>query len=124
MVAPRRFWWSFRYYHAVNKSIRKAWRQYRSLPPVRRELATLALMLLVALTVLPLAIWIAGKLFLGDYLRTPPDPSGNTATGGPLALLADFVGGVAAGSPGHWLVLLGPYLLLMALRGARAISRT
>jgi hypothetical protein len=107
----------------VNKFIRKAWRQYRSLPPVRRELATLALMLLVALTVLPLAIWIAGKLFLGDYLRTPPDPSGNTATGGPLALLADFVGGVVAGSPGHWLVLLGPYLLLMAFRGARAISR-
>jgi hypothetical protein len=108
----------------VSKSIRKAWHQYRSLPPVRRELATLALMLLVALTVLPLAIWIAGKLFLGDYLRTPPDPSATTLTGGPLALLADFVGGVVAGSPGHWLVLLGPYLLLMAFRGARAISKT
>jgi hypothetical protein len=108
----------------VSNSIRKAWRQYRALPPVRRELATIGLMLLVALTVLPLAIWVAGKLFLGDYLRTPPDPSGTTLTGGPLALLADFVGGVLAGSPGHWLVLLGPYMLLLAFRAARAVSRT
>jgi hypothetical protein len=108
----------------VSNSIRKAWRQYRSLPPVPRELATLALMLLVALTVLPLAIWVAGKLFLGDYLRTPPDPTGATLTGGPLALLIDYVGAVLAGSPGHWLVLLGPYLLLLAFRAARAISRT
>jgi hypothetical protein len=108
----------------VNKSIRKAWRGYRALPPVRRELATLGLMLIVALTVLPLAIWTAGQLFLGDYLRAPPDPTGATRTGGPLALLADFVSGIVAGSPGHWLVLLGPWLLLLAFRAARAISRS
>jgi hypothetical protein len=108
----------------VSNSIRKAWHQYRSLPPVRRELATLSLMVLIALTVLPLAIWVAGKLFLGDYLRTPPDPSGATPTGGPLALLIDYVGAVLAGSPAHWLVLLGPYLLLLAFRAARAIARS
>lgn len=108
----------------MSKSIRKAWRGYRALPPVRRELATFGLMLVVALTVLPLAIWGAGQLFLGDYLRDPPTPSGVTRTGGPLALLTDFVGGILAGSPGHWLVLLGPWLLLMAFRAGRAITRT
>jgi hypothetical protein len=108
----------------VGNSIRKAWRGYRALPPIRRELLTLGLMLLVALTVLPLAIWSAGQLFLGDYLRDPPGPSGITRTGGPLALLADFVRGVLAGSPGHWLVLLGPYLLLLAFRAGRAVSKT
>jgi hypothetical protein len=108
----------------VSKSIRKAWRGYRTLPPIRRELVTLGLMLIVALTVLPLAIWSAGQLFLGDYLRDPPDPSGVTRTGGPLALLADFIGGILAGSPGHWLVLLGPWLLLLAFRAGRAIARS
>ncbi|MEO6367906.1 MAG: hypothetical protein ABIP38_07935 [Steroidobacteraceae bacterium] len=77
-------------------------------------------MLLVALTVLPLAIWCAGKLFLGDYLR---DPLG-AHTGGPFALLADYVAGILAGSPGHWVVLLGPYLLLMAFRAGRALWKT
>ncbi len=90
------------------------------MPRVPRELATLGLMVLLALTLLPLAIWCAGKIFLGDYLR---DPSG-ARTGGPFALLADYLGGILAGSPGHWLVLLGPYLLLMAFRAARSLSKT
>jgi hypothetical protein len=100
----------------VSNSISKAWRQYRALPTVRRELATLGLMLLVALTLLPLAIWGAGQFFLGDYLR---DPAGST--GGPLALLADYIGGVVTGSPAHWFVLLGPYLLLLAFRAGRVV---
>ena len=108
----------------MSQSIRKAWRGYRALPAVPRELATFALMLVVALTVLPLAIWGAGQLFLGDYLRDPPAPSGTTRTGGPLALLTDFVSGILAGSPGHWVVLLGPWLLLLAFRGARALYRS
>ncbi len=85
-----------------------------------RELATFGLMLLLALTLLPLAIWMAGQFFLGDYLR---DPAGSRS-GGPLALLADYIGGVFAGSPGHWLVLLGPYLLLLAFRAGRAMTKT
>jgi hypothetical protein len=107
----------------VSKSIRKAWRGYLALPPIRRELVTLGFMLMVALTVLPLAIWGAGQLFLGDYLRDPPNPSGVTRTGGPVALLVDFVGGLVRGSPGHWLVLLGPWLLLLAFRAGRSVSR-
>jgi hypothetical protein len=104
----------------VSNSIVKAWRRYRALPRLRREVVTFGLMLLVALTVLPLAIWIAGQIFLGDYLR---DPAGGRS-GGALALLADYVAGVMAGSPGHWLVLLGPYLLLVALRAGRAVAKT
>jgi hypothetical protein len=104
----------------VSNSISKAWRRYRALPPVPRELVTLGLMLLLALTLLPLAIFAAGQLFLGDYLR---DPAGSR-TGGPLALLGDYITGIFSGSPGHWLVLLGPYLLLLAFRGGRALSKT
>jgi hypothetical protein len=85
----------------------------------RRELLILGSMLLLALTLLPLAIWGAGRLSLGDYLR---DPGGRT--GGPLALVADYVGGILHGSLVHWLVFLGPYLLLLAFRAARAISRS
>jgi hypothetical protein len=103
----------------VANSISKAWRGYRALPPVSRELVTLGLMLLLALTLLPLAIWGAGQIFLGDYLR---DPTGGR-TGGPLALLADYVGGIIAGSPGHWLTFLGPYLLLVAFRAGRTIAK-
>jgi hypothetical protein len=103
----------------VVTSLNKAWDRYSALPRVPRELVTLGMMLLLALTLLPIAIWCAGRIFLGDYLR---DPSGSQ-TGGPFALLADYVGGILAGSPGHWLVLLGPYLLLMAFRGARALTK-
>lgn len=85
-----------------------------------RELATFAIMLVVAVTLLPLAIWGAGQVFLGDYLR---DPAG-TRTGGPLALLVDYLAGVFQGSFGHWVVLLGPYLLLLAVRGARRLTKT
>jgi hypothetical protein len=108
----------------VGISVRKAWRSYRSLPLIRRELMTLALMLFVALTLLPLCIWAAGRLFLGDYLRAPPDPAGTTITGGPLALFADYFGGILAGSPGHWLALLGPWLLLLAFRAGRAMAKS
>ncbi|MEO8315554.1 MAG: hypothetical protein ABI645_12265 [Pseudomonadota bacterium] len=108
----------------MSNSIRKAWRRYRKLPPIPRELFTLGLMLVVALTVLPLAIWSAGQLFLGDYLRAPADPGGAALTGGPLALLADYVAGIARGSPGHWLALLGPYLLLLAFRAGRALCKS
>ena len=85
---------------------------------IRRELLLFVLMLVFALTLLPLAIWGAGHVFLGDYLR---DPAGRT--GGPLALMADYVHGIAHGSPGHWVVFLGPYVLIMLFRGAWAISK-
>lgn len=87
---------------------------------MKRELVTFGLALLFALTILPLAIWVAGDIFLGDYLRDPLDP-GQARHGGPFALLVDYARGILAGSPGHWLVLLGPYVLLWAFRVGRRL---
>lgn len=104
----------------MSNTLTSAWRRYRSLPPLPRELVTFGLLLLVAILILPLVIWGAGQVFLGDYLRDPNPDSGRT--GGPLALLVDYLRGVASGSPGHWLVLLGPYFVLLAFRGVCAFS--
>lgn len=93
------------------------WRRYRALPPLQRELVTFGLMLLVSLTVLPLAIFVAGQVFLGDYIR---DPSGSP-TGGFWAMWVDYLAGIATGSFGHWVVLLGPWALLLAGRGLRTM---
>jgi hypothetical protein len=89
------------------------------MPTLPRELVTFGLLLLVALTLLPLAIFLAGQLFLGDYIR---DPSGSPS-GGFFALWVDYLKGILGGSGGHWLALLGPWLLLMAGRGALALGR-
>jgi len=104
----------------VIKAIRRGLGRLRSQPPLRRELLVFLAALLFAVLVLPSLIWIAGQVFLGDYIR---DPTG-APIGGPLALTVDYLGGVVALSPGHWLVLLGPYLLLLALRAGRAVLKT
>lgn len=97
----------------MSNALASTWRRYRALPTFPREAATLALMLLFALTVLPVMIFVAGQIFLGDYVR---DPSGAPAAGFG-AFWLDFVKGLAGGSFGYWLVLLGPWLLLLAVRG-------
>ncbi|MDR2214905.1 MAG: hypothetical protein LBE59_03575 [Nevskiaceae bacterium] len=97
--------------------ISKAWRTYRASTGLGHELTTLALMLLVGLFVLPPLIWLAGHLTLGDYTRS----YAGTPTGGPLALWIDFLRGLAAGSVGYWLVLLGPWVLLKWLQIAWAV---
>lgn len=104
----------------VIKAIRRGLGRLRSQPPLRRELLVFLAALLFAVLVLPSLIWIAGQVFLGDYIR---DPTG-APIGGPLALTVDYLGGVVTLSPGHWLVLLGPYLLLLALRAGRALLKT
>jgi hypothetical protein len=97
-------------------ALRQLARSYSAQSPLRRELLLLCAMLLVALLVLPTLVWFAGQVFLGDYLRTPAG-----GTGGPLALTIDYAGGLLTGSPGHWLMLLGPYLLLAAWRLGRRL---
>ncbi|MET0280481.1 MAG: hypothetical protein ABW278_05070 [Steroidobacteraceae bacterium] len=104
----------------MSNAISRSWRRYSSLPTVQREVLTLVVMLLVAVTILPVAIWLAGQFFLGAYLR---DPAG-ARTGGPFDLIVDFLQGLGSGSPGHWLVLLGPYVLVCAFRGARYLTKT
>ncbi len=105
----------------MSNALTNAWRTYQSLPPVKRELVTFGLTIAFALTVLPLAIWLAGQVFLGDYLRDPGDPT-VARHGGPFALIWDYVRGIFAGSPGHLLVLLGPYALLLAFRIGRRLA--
>lgn len=103
----------------MSKALANSWRRYRALPPLGRELATFGLMLLLALTLLPLAIYFAGQVFLGEYIR---DPSGSPS-GGFWALWSDYLRGVFGGSTGHLLVLLGPWLLLLFFRACAALGR-
>lgn len=103
---------------AVSNAVGQYWRRYRALPTLPRELATLGLMLLFSLTLLPVAIWFAGQFFLGDYLR---DVDGTT--GGFGAMWVDYLGGILTGSFGHWVAFLGPWLLLLAMRGVAALRR-
>jgi hypothetical protein len=101
-----------RYYAGVSNPISRAWSGYRRLKGARRELALLGLMLAFSLFVLPVLIWFAGKFFLGEYVRTPS----GAPTGGPLALWVDYLRGLTSGSLGYWTVLVGPYVILLALR--------
>lgn len=103
----------------MSNALAQSWHRYRALPCVPRELTTLALMLLVSLTLLPVAIWFAGQVFLGDYIR---DPSG-APVGGFGALWLDYLRGILSGSFGYWLAFLGPWLVLMAVRGIGALRR-
>ena len=104
---------------AVIARLRSTLQRFQAQPPLRRELLLLAAALLFSLLILPMLIWIAGRLSLGEYLR---DPSG-ASTGGPLALTVDYMRGVLALSPGHWLALLGPYLLTVAFRAGRSLVK-
>jgi hypothetical protein len=103
----------------VSNALVGYWQRYRALPRLQRELVTFGLMLLFALTLLPLAIFLAGQIFLGEYVR---DPSG-APIGGFGALWSDYLRGVLSGSLGYWITLLGPWLLLMGGRGVAALKR-
>lgn len=101
----------------MSNALSTYWSRYRALPTIPREAVTLGLMSLFSLTLLPLAIFIAGQIFLGDYIR---DPSGSP-TGSFGAFWIDFLKGVGTASPGYWIVFLGPWVLLMAVRGVMAL---
>jgi len=103
----------------VSKALAEHWRRYRALPTLPRELVTFGLMLLLALSLLPVAIFVAGQIFLGEYTR---DPSGSPV-GGFGAFWTDYVRGIFSGSFGHWVVLLGPWVLLVAWRLLAALVR-
>ena len=82
----------------------------------RRELTILVILLAFGLFLVPLLIWAVGRGVLGPF-----------ADGGPFALLVDFFNGLRTGSFVYWAVALGPYLMVMVLRGlwhfARAADR-
>lgn len=85
---------------------------YQSGGRLRREAVVAGLALLVGLLIMPLLIWVAGRLSLGSY-----------ANGSVFALLKDFAGGLAAGELAYWIVLFGPYALLLIIRTSRALAR-
>ena len=79
---------------------------------LRREAIVAGGALLFGLVAMPLLIWSAGRLALGTY-----------AHGGIFSILADFTRGLAAGEVAFWIVLIGPYALLLVARGTRALAR-
>jgi hypothetical protein len=72
---------------------------------LRRELVIFGIACLAGFLIAPLLIWTAGHSALGPY-----NP------GGPGRLLADFMTGLAHGSPIYWAVALGPYALILLAR--------
>jgi hypothetical protein len=104
---------------AVIARLRRTLQRFHAQPPLRRELLLLVAALLFSVLILPTLIWIAGRLSMGEYLRSPS----GTPTGGPVALTVDFLGGILTLSPGHWLAFLGPYLLTIAFRAGRSLVK-
>jgi len=85
---------------------------------VRRELLLLGGALAFGLGMIPFLIWIAGHWTLGPYTH------GDAGAGyGPLTLFGDYFAGLSRGSPGYWIVALGPLLLLCATRLWLALIR-
>ncbi len=80
--------------------------------PALREVLLFAACLLVGLLLMPLLIWLFGRLTLGGY-----------ANGGPLKLWLDFLGGLAHGELPFWGVLAGPYLATLFFRAAALLWR-
>jgi hypothetical protein len=70
-----------------------------------RELVIFAVAAVAGFLVVPLLIWTVGHSALGPY-----NP------GGAGRLLADFMSGLAHGSPIFWAVALGPYVLTLLVR--------
>jgi hypothetical protein len=78
---------------------------YAGLSPAwRRELRIGALCLGFGLAVMPFLIYLAGVLTLGPY------------EGGLLAFLGSLLASFFTAKPTAWLLVLGPYLLFVALR--------
>jgi hypothetical protein len=88
----------------------RAW--YVSQPTLTFEAVTLGLAVLVGLLVMPVLIFLAGNLTLGDY-----------ANGGLFALYGDFFKGLFEPRGSFWIVLIGPFILLSVFRLFRLILR-
>jgi hypothetical protein len=94
----------------VNHRLRDIARSYLATGGFARELMLAAICIGVGLLVMPCLIFACGRLALGAY-----------AHGNLFALWHDFLRGLATGSQACWFIVLGPYLLLWLLRGARQL---
>ncbi len=91
--------------HALLRSLRDA-------SPLRREALIAGVCLLAGLFVMPLLVWLVGRSTLGEYRH-----------GGSLALLGDYLAGLARAEPAFWVVLLGPYGFVLLLRAILRAAR-
>lgn len=94
-----------------------AWRQrladgLEQRPRLRRELYFAGGSLFVGLIVVPILIYVAGAATLGNY-----------ASGGFWSFVGDFYIDFFTGSPAAWTVALGPYALVLVVRGTRFVMR-
>lgn len=81
----------------------------RSSSPLTRELLWLLACLIVGVTLLPIAVYYTGVRVLGPY------------TGGGLwSFWGDFFRGLGHGGGPWWLIVAGPYALLLFVRAVRA----
>lgn len=97
--------------------LRRVPSSFAALSRTQRELIVLGAAVAFGVLVMPLLIWVAGNRALGPYTH------GDNPRGGPWALFADYVVGLAHGSAVFWLVALGPALLLLLIRGFLAVLR-
>jgi hypothetical protein len=89
---------------------RRPWWSWRGARGLWRELLAALTCLLVGVLVMPCLIFAFGRAVLGPY-----------AHGSILSLWRDFLRGLAGGSEAFWFIVIGPYLLLLLLRGGRRI---
>lgn len=79
----------------------------RSLSRVQRELILLVVGLILGFLLIPLLVWLVGTLMLGPY-------KGGSGSAG--SLLSNLYKGLGEGAPSFWVVVLGPYALIMLAR--------
>ncbi|HUI60293.1 MAG TPA: hypothetical protein VLX90_08720 [Steroidobacteraceae bacterium] len=80
-----------------------------------RELIVFGVALLIGAVGMPFAIWAVGDRILGPYVH------GSNPHAGPLALLGDVLAGLAHGALSDWVVVIGPFAIILFLRLAHAL---
>ncbi len=88
--------------HPALSSLAEKWRTQSG---VKRELLIFVTALLIGLLIMPVVIWLIGRVSLGAY-----------ANGGPWALWLDFMRSLGKGLQPFWAVVAGPYFAIIALR--------
>jgi hypothetical protein len=94
----------------VNDQLRRFWDFGGGARGLWRELLLIAACIGIGVIVMPCLIFAVGRIALGPY-----------AHGSVFALWRDFMIGLVSGSQAVWFIALGPYLLVLLLRGGRRL---
>jgi len=81
---------------------------YASLPRVQFEAVTFGIAVLVGVLVMPVLIYLAGRIALKSY-----------ANGGLFSLYYDWFAGLFGGHSSFWIVVVGPFAFLTLFRIGR-----